>query len=570
MTNDEAKAEKLIRTFHVELKGGDEYRVKDVKVSPGDMLSPKVVVLELEASRTKKSGDAVVTETRIESIKFAVSHYEEPIVTTIFVSEGQELAPGKHPIFEYRVEENLTNLLELSARELCVMKRQFYFGSKIPESKRSNAVAEYADSVDPDRVIFLYDDTWFGSAKEGFLITDSGFYYRKGNRRLSFRFNDVESATIETRQSDSDQDVTRSVLVISMRDGSTHEIPNGWPGIKIKPLESFINVVITLEHYIKDVDGFVIVEDMPSEVKVDYLKILVWSTYQRRQEIDKQELSELQVLMAQLNFDAECRQAVRVAIHNPADLDVEPLCERLMANVPSGSEVALGISLLKDAVRMHRATSESSALKDETIDKLAQLLDINKDQIRVIEEACILDEQILAGELSDNQLTAAAKDMASKAGAVGLPIAAVYLSGSVVGLSAAGVTSGLATLGLGGVLGLSSMVTGIGVAILLGVGVYKGAQWLFGTKHREKASRREIMLQEVLRIHQKSIGNLAEDVAYFAKQILELTQNVKENQLTIDKLSRELTVFIDAIDYLRQREGNYEQELAAEVAMQED
>ena len=77
---------------------------------------------------------------------------------------------------------------------------------------------------------------------------------------------------------------------------------------------------------------------------------------------------------------------------------------------------------------------------------------------------CDFDEQILAGQISDSQIANHAKTLAAKASAVGMPIAAVYLSGSVVGLSASGITSGLAALGLGGVLGLSSMVTGIGTA----------------------------------------------------------------------------------------------------------
>ena len=48
------------------------------------------------------------------------------------------------------------------------------------------------------------------------------------------------------------------------------------------------------------------------------------------------------------------------------------------------------------------------------------------------------DEKILAGELSDSQIADAAKGMAAQATAVGVPVAAVYLSGSVTGLSAAG------------------------------------------------------------------------------------------------------------------------------------
>lgn len=95
--------------------------------------------------------------------------------------------------------------------------------------------------------------------------------------------------------------------------------------------------------------------------------------------------------------------------------------------------------------------------------------------------------------------------------ALGVPIAAVYLSGSVIGLSAAGITSGLAWLSLGGILGLSSMLTGIGVVILIGAGTYAGARRLMGGRERELKKQRERMIQEVIKRHQKAIADLADD-----------------------------------------------------------
>ena len=77
---------------------------------------------------------------------------------------------------------------------------------------------------------------------------------------------------------------------------------------------------------------------------------------------------------------------------------------------------------------------------------------------------------ILNKRKNDSQIAKSFKDIAAKAGAVGVPLAAIYFSGSVVGFSAAGITSGLATMGLGGLLGFSGMVTGIGTVVLIGVG----------------------------------------------------------------------------------------------------
>ena len=196
---------------------------------------------------------------------------------------------------------------------------------------------------------------------------------------------------------------------------------------------------------------------------------------------------------------------------------------------------------------------------------MARLLDLDDEKVEFIEAACIQDEKILAGELSDAQLASAAKTMVAKATSVGVPVAAVYLSGSVTGLSAAGVTSGLAALGLGGVLGLSAMVSGIGVAIIGGVGAYKAVHWVMGGGKRNRAFRRELMLQEVLRIHQKSMANLAADIAFFAERLTRLSVKVAENRAVIDKLSREMTLLTGALSRLRTREGRYERDLDEEI-----
>ena len=64
---------------------------------------------------------------------------------------------------------------------------KLFLFNDIPAAKLENAIASYAYIVDDDEeIILLYDDTLFGSSKEGFLLTsnrlyskniaDSGFY----------------------------------------------------------------------------------------------------------------------------------------------------------------------------------------------------------------------------------------------------------------------------------------------------------------------------------------------------------------------------------------------------------
>ena len=117
------------------------------------------------------------------------------------------------------------------------------------------------------------------------------------------------------------------------------------------------------------------------------------------------------------------------------------------------------------------------------------------------------------------------KLLSAKAAAVGTPLAAVYLSGSVVGMSAAGITSGLASLGMGGLLGLSSMTTGIGVAVLIGVGAYAGIRKLTGANEINRSKRRELMLTEVIKQTQETISCLMQDINFITSKLNEYIES---------------------------------------------
>ena len=314
-----------------------------------------------------------------------------------------------------------------------------------------------------------------------------------------------------------------------------------------------------------------ILEDMSDELKRCYLSVLVWFVYFHDRQIDERELCEIQVLMTQLRCSGDVRQDIRAHLEAPEDLDPRVQIARMLQLQDSDSseaQLALKCSLMKDAIRILRATSIKSARDNEAVNHLAGVLGLDDSQVRLLEEACAQDEKILAGELSDAKIIKGVKALSAKAAGVGVPVTAIYLSGSVVGLSAAGITSGLAALGLGGILGLSSMVTGIGVVIIGGLALYKTTQWLLGVKKRERFSRRELMLQEVLRIHQRAIINLGDDLAYFGQRIAALTTQMDKTDLEIQHLYHEvllLTKSAGAMSRLGEKANGFERDLQEEL-----
>ncbi len=289
----------------------------------------------------------------------------------------------------------------------------------------------------------------------------------------------------------------------------------------------------------------VIVEGLPEEGMKCYLSVLVWLVHTDDKRIDEREMCEIQLLMTQRRCRVDVRKAVRGHLENPHSLDARKQIDRMLEHGPAAgtdTQLALKCALMKDAIRMCRATSKGAAREQRGVRQLAEMLDLDDEKVRFIEHACEQDEKILRGELSDSQIAAAAKDLAARATSVSVPVAAVYLSGSVTGLSAAGIASGLAALGLGGVLGLSAMVSGIGVAIIVGGTAYKGVRWVLGGSERNRASLRELMLYEVLRIHQGAIINLGEDMSHFGKRIAALASETERNRDAIDRLSWEATL----------------------------
>jgi hypothetical protein len=150
----------------------------------------------------------------------------------------------------------------------------------------------------------------------------------------------------------------------------------------------------------------------------------------------------------------------------------------------------------------------------EAIATAGQVLQVSPAQVEAIEQFVRRMRDLRLRGLNDNYAAEVAKQAAAGLSAVGVPIAAVYLSGSVIGLSAAGITSGLAALGLG--LG---MVPGIGVAILLGTGIYMGVSYLLDAGgHREK----ERLRAEAARKAQLVILQLQETINVLIERVLTL------------------------------------------------
>ncbi|RRR74020.1 MAG: TerB family tellurite resistance protein [Candidatus Viridilinea halotolerans] len=209
--------------------------------------------------------------------------------------------------------------------------------------------------------------------------------------------------------------------------------------------------------------------------------------------------------------------------------------------VPFASEsLTLRCALLLNLLEVAIANDLVSPSQEQLLADACVALAINPEQYAAIGRFQSELRQMRLRGVDDGVAAETAKNAVAGLSAVGIPIAAVYASGSVIGLSAAGITSGLAAVGLG--LG---MVPGIGVAVLLGTGIFMGVRYMLDAgQGREK----ERLHAEALRKAQLVIMNLQEAVQLLADRM----QDVQAVAATAEANREALLRINDRIRILQQ------------------
>ena len=321
------------------------YAIAELPLPLGATLAQGDVLTRIEAIREKKGKDGrTIVKTITDTHIFDVAVYREPRLLNYHVSVGQKLQPGSNKIASFETEESFSNFIETYVVALANTKSDLHRKPGIPETKLANAIAGYAPRVDRERVLFLYDSTIFGNAKEGYLITDSGFYYSIGIRKFEFRFKELESHRLETRQTKKrDKIEDNEVLTIALSRDENDEliIDEAHRGVVLRAFGDLLTEIKALqaEGWTKEVDHLPIVQDMSNEFKLCYLNTLVWLTYIDDKQIDDRELAEIQMLLVQIKCDAEVRRTIRESVRDPSGLDAEALVKRMLSHAPKGFRI---------------------------------------------------------------------------------------------------------------------------------------------------------------------------------------------------------------------------------------
>ena len=440
---------------------------------------------------------------------------------------------------------------------------KWLFSPNIPSNKLNGACSVF-DGLEPNKIIALFDNTLLGSGKAGFVLTGAKLYYKSfisGSDKFDIEYSNISSIKLEESS-----DKTNYISIQTKDNNTLNTYEEDIVSFDYNNFISVITSLISEGILFKEESQSVPLENEDTSVKTNFLKILINLLSNEEGNLDAKSYASIIQLISRLNFSKEERIATREYMLGESDIKTnDELLSEIKEKMPENRLHELHISLIKESINAFRAKNNINPYvagtykQDENISELKNKLNISDDEISLIEESIINDDKIFHDrDASDDKIKELFTDMAGKAAAVGVPLAAVYLTGTV-GFSAAGLTSGLAALGMGGVLGFSSMVTGIGVALVIGVVSYKlvgkGIRAITGDDS-EKYKQREFLLQNVMKQSQRAFNLLIEDINYLTSKAAELLKNndVKQEVITnlykkINVLASSQTAIMDNSDY---------------------
>lgn len=388
-----------------------------------------------------------------------------------------------------------------------------YLAPDIPEKKLNNAVSAMKCEDLLHSIIAIQDATLFGKSDEGFIFTGDRFIHDKHGVFLYSEIEKVEYKEDITVNAKGKESIEKSIEIT--KDGKVNAFRDMY-GVNDKKLSEFLGKIVSdFSDFMLEKQAVDLVE-MSDEFKVNYLKLIVNMTFEDDGDVDESELSEILLLSTRLHLTVEARSDVRKYIQD-IESNIEAV-DNILASIRGLSDQSqhksIMISLAKDIVNTYYSSKSETEGDVPFLLKHKVAMELSDDDLQLAKDAVSEAFQILKDDFDDNAIRENASKLASTATAVGAPIAAVYISGSVVGLSASGITSGLATLGLG--MGMTG-----GLAILGAVGflTYTGVRKFTGVNELDRFKVKLAMLKNTLKQTHLTIQNTIEDVNYLVDKL---------------------------------------------------
>lgn len=476
-----------------------------------------------------------------------------------------------------------------NVKQIAKKEKNVLVAPDIPKRKLNNAIKAFKCEDFYESILAIFDDSLLNNAKGGIVFTGEKFIHSSSG---TFYYSDIESVEhIENITiNDKGKEIKEEYIQIKTKNGVVHNIKNDLIYANKKNLAAFLNKIISEFQDFREENQFTTISEMSEELKKAYLKIIVNMTYTDDERIDEKELAEILLLMTRLELSNESRFKIRVYITEISFenmLSVEELILTIRENSESSHFKSLMISLVKDLINVYFSTEEPNKIKSyiekiktvkalddngkekpidiekaraimkeidfEFLEKNKMLFNLSDEEIFLAYSAIANDYSLIHDDLDDAAIKKNAKELAAKAVAAGMPLAAVYISGSVVGMSAAGITSGSAALGMG-----MGMTGGLVVVGLIGIVTYKGLKRLTGANELNKFKIRELMLQDIIKHNQKTISLIIDDMNFIVQKLNEVVLNHVKQEEKIKKLVSMMAQYQGAVKAVDKKHSSYQ------------
>ena len=226
-------------------------------------------------------------------------------------------------------------------------------------------------------------------------------------------------------------------------------------------------------------------EEYSENEQIAYLSVLSAVCYVDK-EFGDMEKRQLDVLLAQLKISDVGKAKIYSSVFN---LQREDKLANLEAIQILGN-TELKYTLISDLCLFSLVDSKFSDDEYQYILGIGEVLGITQEQvdaIKSIQESLYKIKDIPPNSEKYKHLI---KDSAAKLAGVGVPVAAIAASGSMFGLSAAGITAGLAALG--GLVGGGMLLGAVIVVPAIALGAAFGVKKLFDVVWKDKKSPEKV------------------------------------------------------------------------------
>lgn len=410
----------------------------------------------------------------------------------------------------------------------------------IATKKRENINQKIKNlGISSESLYAFCDSTLFQSCKEGLGFSSDSLIFIDtfASKAEKLKYTDITDLSFVYNKKNEIEK-----LKIDFINGKSIEMSDYM--IKAQLLHKMLNEIIELGKTQEfERNTIIVLEDQPSEVKLSYIDSIIKAIHC----IDQRSLLKVYSIMNILKFTPEERfQVKELLVKTPetivsADNIINNLTEISTNNNLTTLELKIiQISLIKDLVNIYVSSEENPIIPLERIKEFSND-NTFLDEIIKLEK---MNLDLISGKINDEVAKKVIKESSAKLSAIGVPMVAIYFSGSVLGFSAAGITSALSALGLGGFLGLSSMVTGIGVVILTGVVAYKTVSWIVGGKNEEnKRQFRDELIKQALLSNQRTANMIVEDMVLLTEKFVTLAEKLDLQKLQASKLIEIIKMF---------------------------